>query len=76
MYNFVAKEIEYANYFQTASTSGTKGEVCNFSWNSLQHVCVCPPIGLAVAHRGSGGVSQEVFGDSAECAATDQSSAG
>lgn len=40
------------------------------------NMCVCPLIGLAVAHRGSGRVPQEVFGDSAECAATDQSSPG
>jgi len=56
----------------------TKGEVCTFGRNTLRTLttCVCPLIGLAVAHRGSGRVPQEVFGDSADCAATDQSSTG
>lgn len=82
MYSFVAKEIDYANYFQTVSTASRPlpSSLCVLQQPRARPRgaggtarTLCP---LSPADRGAGRVPQEVAGASAERAASDKSPAG
>lgn len=69
MYSFVAKEIDYANYFQTVSIDGTgmkrKSQMATFELTSISPQC------LLAADRNTSRVSQEVVRDSPQRPAPD-----
>lgn len=64
MYSFAAKEIDYANYFQTVS-------VLSVFWRKACLFIVNISLSLCSADRGPGRVPQEVFGAAPERSATD-----
>lgn len=69
MYSFVAKEIDYANYFQTVSIDGTgmkrKSQMAAFQLTSVSPQC------LLAADRNTSRISQEVVRDSPQRPAPD-----
>lgn len=77
MYSFVAKEIDYASYFQTVSTTSLQTGPF-FGWNqkiscsfTKKPLCVS-----GLADRSPGRVSQKVTRASSKCSAPNQSSSG
>lgn len=83
MYSFVAKEIDYASYFQTVSTTslqprsatGEKNQNILFVHHSLSLVSVSLSLSR-LADRSPGRVPQEVIRAASKCSAPDQSSSG
>lgn len=75
MYSFVAKEIDYASYFQTVSPTPAQAvtQASNQPMSSadpLVSLCLCP------VDRSPGRVPQEIIGAASVCFAADQSSSG
>lgn len=64
MYNFVAKEVDYANYFQTVSATRPHGTPLSpFLAVGVTAGAVSPPLS---ADRGAGGVPSEILSSFAE----------
>lgn len=71
MYSFVAKEIDYANYFQTVSAL-TLIRYCAFTGFDETVTCL-PLVSPFLADRNAGRISQEVIRNPSQHPAPDQS---
>lgn len=80
MYSFVAKEIDYASYFQTVSTTAPLHTGAEPRDKTIVHPSLWTLwslfVRLCVADRSPGRISQEVIRAAPECSSPDQGSSG